>query len=101
MRDGDISTYAQKLPGGYTAYMKVTYASAHQFSGVRIYQGPLAKGRVRLLRGTAGVEVFGGTSLTASGGWKTINFSSAQDTIWKLVIQPDTIIYEIDFLPIS
>ena len=97
MMDGDISTYAQKRPGGYTASMVANYSAARQFSGIRIYQGPLAKGSVRLFRDST--QVFGWTSLTANGGWKTINFTAAQSTYWKLEISQDTIIYEVEFLP--
>ncbi len=99
MIDGSTTTYGSCATFDI-GEMHIT-CPARKFSGIRIYQGALTKGSVRLYKDYSTL-VFDWDDLTAGGGWKTINFTEAQSNNWRLLMTnvPDgTTIYEIEFLP--
>ena len=96
MIDGSTTTYG--YCGAFRSGEMYMTCPARKFSGIRIYQGALTKGSVRLYEGDSTL-VFDWQDLTAGGGWKTINFTEAQSNNWRLSMPTGTTIYEIEFLP--
>ena len=79
MIDGSTTTYGSCVAPG-EMYMTWAAGKLGKFSGIRIYQGALTEGSVRLYKDYSTL-VFDWQGLTAGGGWKTITLQRLKATI--------------------